>query len=80
MPLRSMDDSYETVNGEIIDKRPNFFKKQTGNWANMTLKNWRIHHSFEENFAENGALSIEGWQSSDNLRSLTIKGEISKNL
>ena len=50
-----------------------FWAKPWGNWALHYLQDWKIHHTWEKNWARNGEIHMDGWQFSDNTRGYIIK-------
>lgn len=50
-----------------------FWAKPWGNWAWHYLQDWKIHHTWEKNWARNGEIHMDGWQFSDNTRGYIIK-------
>ena len=72
---KSMDDDFVIPGREDEDWRPNFYRKPYGNWADLRLTGWKIHHTNEKNWARNGEVHMNDWQFSDNTRGYIIKGE-----
>ena len=64
IPFRSLNDDPTWPEG--VDERPNFWARPEGNYAQLEMNGWKVHHTNEKNWGRNCLLFYDDWQLSDN--------------